>query len=393
MEFIDKKDTSKEPQPIDIGFLHYMAAGMSTPDIMKLPQEQLIKVGNEYLQKEKSAIRAFEKLLKKYSGMKENIKPEDKVSLAELLEDYCNVCGKATCESGCNSKNEYNKYGEGESKDLIDLAPEEEFTFNGRTYTFIKLVPKHANTATVLDKDGLELTVTFGGGRVNTGEKSGTGMADMGLGKGHHIDEEEETERDEELIAKLTPVSQYIDEGYYGNSDLENTIITLGYDGFEEFFNDNQGAVEAVDEFINSQKAFRDILGREDDEDLYEDYDADAEQDDEDVPNPVDGDGKPLGEDRSSARAKLDNARIAFKKNPSQENRDLLTKARNYLVKVMGTDKPLSEEENSLNEAPNFQIIDKCLADYRKWARKQSPDSQELYDTTQAFIKVLQRLG
>lgn len=374
MEFIDKKDTGKEPQPIDIGFLHYMAAGMSTPDIMKLPQEQLIKVGNEYLEKEKSAFRAFEKLLKKYSGMKENIKPENRLKLSDLLD-------------------ENNSYGEGEPKELVDLAPEEEFTFNGRTYTFIKLVPKHANTADVRDEDGLELRITFGGGRVNTGEKSGTGMADMGLGKGHHIDEEEETERDEELIAKLTPKRQYIDEAYYETSDLENTIITLGYDGFEEFFNDNDGAVEAVDQYITSQKAFREVLGRVDDEDLYEDYDADAEQDDEDVPNPIDDDGKPLGEDRSSARAKLDNARIAFKKDPSEENRNILDKARDYLVKVMGTDKPLSEEENSLNEAPNFQIIDKCLADYRAWARKQAPDSQELYDTTQAFIKVLQRLG
>ncbi len=351
MEFIDKKDTGKEPQPIDIGFLHYMAAGMSTPDIMKLPQEQLIKVGNEYLEKEKSAFRAFEKLLKKYSGMKENIKPENRLKLSDLLD-------------------ENNSYGEGDPKELVDLAPEEEFTFNGRTYTFIKLVPKHANTADVRDEDGLELRITFGGGKVNTGEKSGTGMADMGQGKGHHID-----------------------EGYYETSDLENTITTLGYDGFEEFFNDNQGAVDAVDEWIDSVKAFREVLGREDDSDVYEDYDADAEQDDPDVPNPVDDDGKPLGEDRSSASAKLNNARIAFKKNPSEENRNILDKARDYLVKVMGTDKPLSEEENSLNEAPNFQIIDKCLADYRAWARKQAPDSQELYDTTQAFIKVLQRLG
>lgn len=424
--FIDKEDTNKEPKAIDLGFLHYMAAGMSISDIHRMPKEDLIKVGNEYLEKEKSAIKAFEKLLKKYSHMKENIKPENRVSLSDLLEGGCSVCGNGPCtnESGCNShKNEdYNQAEEFEPKHLMDLTPGEEFTFNGKKYTFIKMAGGDEITAHVEDSTGFELVVSFGGGMVNTGETSGTSMADMGQGKGHHIDEEEE-DRDEELIAKLTPVRQYIDEGYYETSDLENTIITLGYDGFEEFFNDNQGAVDAVDEWIDSVKAFREVLGREDDSDIYEEedvkdgeetdyakrrkeqedyyedpdyykeeYDADAEQDDEDVPNPVDDDGKPLEEDRSSARAKLDNARIAFKKDPSEKNRNALSKARDYLVKIMGTDKPLSEEENSLNEAPNFDIIDKCLADYRKWARKQPADSDELYDTTQAFIKTLERL-
>ena len=367
MEFIDKKDTGREPQPIELGFLHYMAAGMSLADIRKMSPEDLIKVGNEYLEKEASAVKAFEKLIKKYSHMKENIKAEDKVSLSELLEGYCSVCGMATCESGCNSKKEgteseddgypanleegpyseaylldlenslkklvgflkdqqndpdtlkhrhvidqlpelidtledisfsagydramkedYNQAGEFEPKHLMDLAPGEEFTFNGKTYTFIKMAGGDEITAHVEDSTGFELVVSFGGGMVNTGEVSGTGMADMGLGKGHHIDEEEE-DRDEELIAKLTPVSQVLDE---------------------------------------------------------KDYDADQAQkdDEEDEERGYDDDGLPLGEE-------------------------------------------------SLNEAPNFEIIDKCLADYRKWARKQDPDSKELYDTTQAFIKTLQRLG
>lgn len=462
MEFIDRKDTGQEPQPIELGFLHYMAAGMSLADIRKMSPEDLIKVGNEYLEKEPSAIKAFEKLIKKYSHMKENIKAEDKVSLSELLDGYCSVCGMATCESGCNSKREgteseddgypanleegpyseayllgledslktlvdflkdqqnnpdtikhrhvidqlpelidtledisfsagydramkedfdadkaqkedeedeergydddglplgedYNQAGEFEPKHLMDLAPGEEFTFNGKKYTFIKMAGGDEITAHVEDSTGFELVVSFGGGMVNTGEVSGTSMADMGQGKGHHIDEEEE-DRDEELIAKLTPVSQVLDEGYYGSSDLEQMISDLGYDGFEDFFNDNQGAEEAVEEFILSVKAFRDKLGRTDDEDLYE--------------------NKLLKQNQlSSAEYQKAKRLKGFNADDYKWDGDLYIKI-----------------HSSLNEAADFEIIDKCLADYRKWARKQAPDSQQLYDTTQAFIKTLERL-
>ena len=575
--FIDKEDTNKEPKAIDLGFLHYMAAGMSISDIHRMPKEDLIKVGNEYLEKEKSAIKAFEKLLKKYSHMKENIKPEDRVSLSDLLESGCSVCGNGPCtnESGCNShKNEdydadkaqkedeedeergydddglplgedYNQAGEFEPKHLMDLAPGEEFTFNGKTYTFIKMAGGDEITAHVEDSTGFELVVSFGGGMVNTGEVSGTSMADMGQGKGHHIDEEEE-DRDEELIAKLTPVSQVLDEGYYESSHLEQMISDLGYDGFQDFFNDNQGAEEAVEEFILSVKDFRDKLGRTDDEDLYEEegvepgsdkwkmilrtltpgskeyfnwldmltkgkatdkpysrkgvkedvneffgkkkvkkeldpwkdspkseddlppgysmgnttlYTGDDEEEDEgEVEKPVDysinGFTVPFKDMKTLSRAydlivkrfrsKSDKGVFDLRSTKTpQDELDRFPNMKDYIYQLhistnnmdefvfremvadlfreynihfpytqLGADSRLfkgnslgnlhrlQEDEDGpgpdpsslINEAPNFDIIDKCLADYRKWARKQAPDSQELYDTTQAFIKTLERL-
>lgn len=60
-----------------------------------------------------------------------------------------------------------------------------------------------------------------------------------------------------------------LDEGFDGSTQLEQVIDGIGYDSFEDFFNDNPGGEEAVIRWIFSIKDFRDRLGM-DDEDLYE---------------------------------------------------------------------------------------------------------------------------
>ena len=49
-------------------------------------------------------------------------------------------------------------------------------------------------------------------------------------------------------------------EGYYGNTNVENYIKTIGYDSFEEFFNDNPGGEEALISWIERVPEFRKML-------------------------------------------------------------------------------------------------------------------------------------
>lgn len=100
----------------------------------------------------------------------------------------------------------------GKATSISQLDPGDKFTFKGEEYTFIAHIEGEPNQARVILPSGEPSVVSFGG-PINTDLEGGTSMADMGLGKGHYIDEEED--RDEELIAKLTPVSQVIDEEDY----------------------------------------------------------------------------------------------------------------------------------------------------------------------------------
>ena len=52
-------------------------------------------------------------------------------------------------------------------------------------------------------------------------------------------------------------------EGYYGNTNVENYIKTIGYDSFEEFFNDNPGGEEALISWIERVPEFRKMLMRQ----------------------------------------------------------------------------------------------------------------------------------
>ena len=47
-----------------------------------------------------------------------------------------------------------------------------------------------------------------------------------------------------------------LEEGYYGNTDLENEIHKYGYDSFEQFFADNPGAEEAVFDFLDRMEYY-----------------------------------------------------------------------------------------------------------------------------------------
>jgi hypothetical protein len=52
-------------------------------------------------------------------------------------------------------------------------------------------------------------------------------------------------------------------EGYYGTTNVENYIQTIGYESFEEFFNDNPGGEEALISWIESIPEFRKMLMRQ----------------------------------------------------------------------------------------------------------------------------------
>lgn len=127
-----------------------------------------------------------------------------------------------------------------EGKDLDKLKVGEKFTFDGKTYTFIELLPDHENTARVIDSEGIERRITFGGGRVNTGEVSGTGVADMGLGKGHHIDEETDQEKLQRTFDNDPNYHEEIDTGGYienMNPPVLNAAIDEIVEVWEEWKN------------------------------------------------------------------------------------------------------------------------------------------------------------
>ena len=64
--------------------------------------------------------------------------------------------------------------------------------------------------------------------------------------------------------------SDSVKEGYYGTTNIESYIQTLGYDSFEDFFNDNPGAENALMDWIESVPEFDKMLG---DAGLNEDLD------------------------------------------------------------------------------------------------------------------------
>jgi hypothetical protein len=64
-------------------------------------------------------------------------------------------------------------------------------------------------------------------------------------------------------MRKIEPTMENKDkikEGYYGTSNVESYIQALGYDSFEDFFNDNPGAEYALINWIESVPEFRKML-------------------------------------------------------------------------------------------------------------------------------------
>jgi len=54
-----------------------------------------------------------------------------------------------------------------------------------------------------------------------------------------------------------------VKEGYYGTTNVENYIQTIGYESFEDFFNDNPGGETALISWIESVPDFRKKLMRQ----------------------------------------------------------------------------------------------------------------------------------
>jgi hypothetical protein len=67
-------------------------------------------------------------------------------------------------------------------------------------------------------------------------------------------------------MRKIEPTMENKDkikEGYYGTSNVESYIQALGYDSFEDFFNDNPGAEYALMNWMEKVPDFRKILDQQ----------------------------------------------------------------------------------------------------------------------------------
>ena len=51
-----------------------------------------------------------------------------------------------------------------------------------------------------------------------------------------------------------------VNEGYYGSSDIDNIVSTIGYDDIDSFFNDNPGAVDAIIQWAETVPDFERML-------------------------------------------------------------------------------------------------------------------------------------
>ena len=67
-------------------------------------------------------------------------------------------------------------------------------------------------------------------------------------------------------IRKIEPTmenKEEVKEGYYGTTNVENYIQTIGYESFEDFFSDNPGGETALINWIESVPDFRKKLMRQ----------------------------------------------------------------------------------------------------------------------------------
>ena len=67
-------------------------------------------------------------------------------------------------------------------------------------------------------------------------------------------------------IRKIEPTMENkkeVKEGYYGTTNVENYIQTIGYESFEDFFSDNPGGETALINWIESVPDFRKKLMRQ----------------------------------------------------------------------------------------------------------------------------------
>jgi hypothetical protein len=67
---------------------------------------------------------------------------------------------------------------------------------------------------------------------------------------------------DIEAALKDLPIPSNMEEGYYGSTNIELFIHALEYESFEDFFNDNPGAEDALMNWIESVPDFNEILSQ-----------------------------------------------------------------------------------------------------------------------------------
>ena len=144
----------------------------------------------------------------------------------------------------------------------------------------------------------------------------------------------------------------FVREGYYGQSNMDQIAGALGYSDLDEFLNDNPGATEGMVQWISGIPEFRKKLSSEystselNDLGFYdiEGYDSEEEDLDEKKGKDHDGDGDVDGDDYMAAKDK------AIKKAMGKDEQLVKENIKSIITKIF--------EEKPINEAATAQLAD-----------------------------------
>ena len=143
----------------------------------------------------------------------------------------------------------------------------------------------------------------------------------------------------------------FVREGYYGQSNMDQIAGALGYSDLDEFLNDNPGATEGMVQWISGIPEFRKKLSSEystselNDLGFYDIEGYDSEDDlDEKKGKDHDGDGDVDGDDYMAAKDK------AIKKAMGKDEQLVKENIKSIITKIF--------EEKPINEAATAQLAD-----------------------------------
>ena len=143
----------------------------------------------------------------------------------------------------------------------------------------------------------------------------------------------------------------FVREGYYGQSNMDQIAGALGYSDLDEFLNDNPGATEGMVQWISGIPEFRKKLSSEystselNDLGFYDIEGYDSEEDlDEKKGKDHDGDGDVDGDDYMAAKDK------AIKKAMGKDEQLVKENIKSIITKIF--------EEKPINEAATAQLAD-----------------------------------
>ena len=144
----------------------------------------------------------------------------------------------------------------------------------------------------------------------------------------------------------------FVREGYYGQSNMDQIAGALGYSDLDEFLNDNPGATEGMVSWISGIPEFRKKLSSEystselNDLGFYdiEGYDSEEDELDEKKGKDHDGDGDVDGDDYMAAKDK------AIKKAMGKDEQLVKENIKSIITKIF--------EEKPINEAATAQLAD-----------------------------------